>query len=519
MTYILDAAQMRAFDNNTIESHHIPSLVLMERAALACCNKIKELQPVGSKLGVLAGPGNNGGDGVAIARILHLAGYHVSLIILGDSSKYSDSLKTELDIASSYGLNIKASASDSLSQVLKSLDDCQLLVDAIFGIGQNREITGNFAQAVAYMNNSAATLLSVDIPTGFNTDTGNSLGIHASADLTVTFSFMKKGLVLSDCALHCGQITLADVGIYDNFGPEDFKSYILDEATLDYLPIRPRNANKGSQGKVLIIAGCQSIYGACYLSAEAALRAGSGLVRIYTHQANIASIQQALPEAMYTGYTSFNENELIDLLEWADTVLIGPGLSTSDIADSILSTCLKQVKVPLVIDADGINLTAHHLELLDGLTAKKIPVILTPHLKEMERLTGLPLNEINKNMEKTALDFVKKHPVTLVLKNYTTLITGENCDFFCSSGNEGLATPGSGDVLAGIITSLLGQGLSAEKAACLGAYLHGLAGSKASREKTTQGVLARDIIKELLSIAQQWQQNRHHLDGQPGKIQ
>lgn len=500
MKYILNAAQMRAFDKDTINNHHIPSLVLMERAAMACFDKISKLFSTKAKIGIFAGCGNNGGDGVAIGRLLHLAGYEVSILLLGNPNKYSDSLNEEIAIAASYKVKILSAASFGLTATLSDFDNCSLLVDAILGIGQKREVTGDFAQAVAYINNSSAQVLAVDIPTGYDTDTGSSLGPCVFADYTITFSYMKKGLILSDCALHCGQLTVADVGIYEDFGPKDFKSQLLDDDILFLLPKRPKAANKGSQGKVLIIAGSQTIYGACYLSAAAALITGSGLVRIYTHTNNIVSIQQALPEAMYTGYTSFDEEELTSLLKWADTILIGPGLSTSDLANNILCSCLNHVSVPIVIDADGINLTAQHLTLLDKLTEKGIPVVLTPHLKEMERLTGLPLNEINKNMENTALDFVKKHPVTLVLKNYTTLITGDKCNFFCTSGNEGLATPGSGDVLAGIIASFLGQGLSSQKAACLGAYVHGLSGRKASEIKGTQGLLARDIISMLPTI-------------------
>ncbi len=498
VNYILSAEEMRSFDRGTIENHHIPSLVLMERAALAVCEKIEALLAPGSEIGIFAGPGNNGGDGVAVARLLQLAGYNVSVLLLGKTAKYSDSLNAEIDIARSYDVKLVSAEEIGLSQALTHFSDCVLLVDAIFGIGLCREISGDFASAVSYINASPAAVLAVDIPSGFDTDTGNRLGCGVSADYTVTFGYMKKGLVLSDCALACGEVNVADVGIYADFGDTAFSSLLLDDAILSSLPVRAKNANKGTQGKLLIIAGSESIYGACYLSALAALTCGSGLVRIYTHEANISSIQQSLPETMYTAYRDYDPSLLTSALQWADTVLIGPGLSTSPLAAHIFADVCRQVDVPTVVDADGLNLLARQPEALLQLEAKKIPVILTPHLKEMERLTGVKTADINSNMEKTALSYVAEHAVTLVLKNFTTIIAGSHKhDYFCTSGNEGLATPGSGDVLAGIIASLLGQGLSAENAACLGAYLHGLSGTRAAEKKSTQGVLARDIIAEL----------------------
>lgn len=497
MQPILSASQMKEWDSKTIEHYGIPSLVLMERAALQVCDKLQELFPSEKSIGIIAGPGNNGGDGIAIARILHNKGMAVKALILGDSKKYSPQLRQELTIAGNYGVdivypwNIDDISTKELSKIFR---DCDVLVDAMFGIGLTRGLASEYAIAAEYINSSGKPVIAVDIPSGYDTDSGKLLGdVGVVANHTVTFAYMKKALVLGDCKTAAGEITVADVGIYCN---DNSVSLLLDDEILEGIPKRKTTANKGSCGKILVIAGSESIYGACYLSANASLVTGAGLVKIYTHQNNIESIQQALPETMYKGYTRFDKDEIIELISWADAIIIGPGLGTSDLAESILETVAENAKVPVVIDADGLNLLAENINLLDNLSSR-VPVILTPHLKEMERLCGTPLADINYNMEQVASDFSKAHNCTLVLKNHTTVITNVNTIYYCNSGNEGLATPGSGDVLAGIIGALLAQGIDAISSASAGAYIHGRAGTIASKEVGIKGLLARDIIANI----------------------
>ena len=499
MNYILDSKQMAYFDKNTTEKHGVPSMVLMEKAALSVAEYVMEVYDRRSvKVACLCGPGNNGADGVAIARLLHLAGYDVAVLVLGKPEKFSSQMNQQIAIARSYGLEIlEADDGEELSK-LASIDQASLIIDAIFGIGLSRPVEGVYKTAIEQINGADAFKIAADIPSGFSADSGKVLGLGVQADTTITFGYMKKGLLLSDCSLSCGQIELMDVGIYVEPEMENQLSCYIDQEAEGYLPQRPKNANKGSQGKILIIAGSRSIYGACYLSAKAALAAGSGLVKIYTHENNIASIQQALPEAMYAGYSSYKEEEIKSLLDWADAVLIGPGLGTETLSQQIFTTVLKYDKAPMVIDADGLNILSRNLKLLDDMAEKKIPVILTPHLKEMERLTGIDLSIINDTMEQTAIDFVEKHPCTLVLKNYTTLIAdSEGRTYFSDIGNQALATPGSGDVLAGITVSMLGQKQNSVLSAILGVYLHGRAGCRASEEYGMQGVLASHIIENM----------------------
>ncbi|MBQ7148113.1 MAG: NAD(P)H-hydrate dehydratase [Pseudobutyrivibrio sp.] len=500
MKPILSAAQMKACDTATIEQFGVPSLVLMERAALAVCESLQGDYPNAKGIGIFCGPGNNGGDGVAIARILHNKGIPVKAIVLGESKKFSPQLRQELEIAGNYGVdmvypwNIDDVSEKELS---KLFSDCDLLVDALFGIGLTRGLEGDFKIACEYINNSGNPVIAVDIPSGYSTDSGKLLGeTGVKSDVTVTFAYMKKGLILGDCKTASGKVKVADVGIYTK---DDGLAQLLDDAVLNVVPQRGITANKGTCGKVLVIAGSESIYGACYLAANAALVTGSGLVKIYTHQNNIEAIQQNLPETMYKGYTSFDEAEVLEQIKWADAIIIGPGLGTSELSARLLETVAKSAEVPVIIDADGLNLLAKNLKLLDELTAK-VPVVLTPHLKEMERLCKIPLIDINYDMEKVAKDFATEHNCIVVLKNHTTVISNVNTIFYCNSGNEGLATPGSGDVLAGIIGALLGQKLEPMKAASAGAYIHGKAGVIATQETGIKGLLARDIIANINKV-------------------
>lgn len=540
MKTILSSNQMSSTDTYNIEELGMPSLVLMERAALKCVEKICEIAKPEYEIGVICGPGNNGGDGVAIARILSNMGYKVSYTVLGKSDRYSEQLKKEIEIANNYNVNQVTSYN-----MLFDLNDCvnanddtttcktsseKIIVDAIFGIGLSREVTGEYKDAIEYINKSSATVFAVDIPSGYSADTGAMLGIGVKADYTVTFAYGKKGLFLSDCYLNKGELTVADVGIYLNnpsancsvcniskdisnsndngtfksndicaFNSDDnaHMCYLLEDSDLkQYIPATKTSDNKGSRGKVLVIAGSKNIYGACYLSAKAALSSGTGLVKIYTHVNNLNAIRAALPEAMYESYSDeINYKSLDNLLTDAKCVLIGPGIGTDIIAEELLKYVVCNAQCPIVIDADGINILSNDVNLL---ACAKSPIVLTPHLKEMNRLCGAPVKDINLNMEKYATEFCNTNNVNMILKNYTSYIVTPSADFINITGNEGMATAGSGDVLAGILASLLGQGISMDIAPALASYIHGKAGEKASIEKGKRQMLASDIIDNII---------------------
>ena len=490
MKKILSAARMQACDNKTIEDHGIPSLVLMERAALSVVQIIEKEYPEANSFAVICGPGNNGGDGVAIARILKLNSKIVNCVVIGNPEKFSNQLKQEISIAESYGLSIENKLNE------QAIEQADITIDAMFGIGLTRGLSGDYEYAAVIINQNANKVLAVDIPSGFNADCGKLLGATGvKADVTVTLAYMKKGLVLGDCKAAAGKVHVADVGIY--LDAEEKCDYIVEKDILKLIKPRPVNANKGSCGKLLIIAGSESIYGACYLSAKASLVTGTGLVKIYTHKNNIMSIQQNLPEAMYLGFDSYNKNELSNQINWADALLIGPGLGTSDVSKNILKQVLDEASVPLIVDADGLNLLADD-EMKNAFkkAAAKVPVVITPHLKEMERLTNIPVTDINYDMEKVATNFAKEYGCIVVLKNHTTTIASRDNICFVTSGNEAMATPGSGDVLAGAIASLIVQKAcpNIEVDVEAATYLHGAAGTMASEKYGTRGVLATHII-------------------------
>jgi len=493
MKIILSPSQMQECDERTINEIGIPSLVLMERAALKVAEAVETYYPDAKKFAVVCGPGNNGGDGVAVARILHLKGKEARCFVIGDEEKYTNQLAKEIEIAKNYGLKIETKIDKD------PFAWCDVAIDAMFGIGLKRGLSGDYEKAAKLINECAKATIAVDIPSGFDANCGKLLGnTGIKADLTVSFAYMKKGLILGDCKAAAGRIIIADVGIYA-VNSCQYDSLVEEDIISEIIP-RPVDANKGTCGKLLVIAGSESIYGACYLSAKAALTTGAGLVKIYTHKNNIASIQQNLPEAMYVGYDTYDGAELSKHIKWADAILIGPGLGTDDIAEKIMSQVLLEVSVPLVIDADGINLISKEpIKTLFKEAAVKVDITITPHLKEMERLTGILVSEINYNMEKVAKDFATDYKCIVVLKNHTSIVMDEQKASFIISGNEALATPGSGDVLAGTIVSLIVQKACKNTTTCVAAatYMHGLAGTKASEEMGIRKVLASDIIDYL----------------------
>ncbi|MBP5597438.1 MAG: NAD(P)H-hydrate dehydratase [Pseudobutyrivibrio sp.] len=492
MKPILSAEEMRACDQATIEKHKVPSLVLMERAAGAVANFIIDKYPESNQICVLCGPGNNGGDGVAIARLLYLAGRQVITVLMSEKEKFSGQLKEEIEIAESYGMDFVNGYDES------AIGSSDLYVDAMFGIGLTRGLSGDYLQAAKKINESEKPVVAVDIPSGYHTDCGKLLGeAGVIASHTITFAYMKKGLVLGECKGASGEVHVADVGIY--LDDTEDKAMVLEEEDLKILPKRKPTANKGSCGKILIIGGSENIYGALYLSAKAALTAGAGLTKVFTHKNNIESIRQSIPEAMFYGYEGFEEDKLIESIDWADVILMGPGLSTGKIPEEIVTTVLEKATVPLIIDADGINICANKKEALIKY-AKDNPVIITPHLKEMERLTDIPVKDINYDMESIAYNFSLKTGITVVLKNFTTVIAAKEKIFYSTSGNEALATPGSGDVLAGIITSFVAQGFKVEDCGAIGAFFHGLCGKLISQDVGIKSLLASDIIEGIKII-------------------
>lgn len=519
MKYLLDRNKMQQIDSCAIHTIGIPSLVLMERAALAAANVIKEKADKKAAILAVCGTGNNGGDGVAVARILKEWNFDVSIFFAGNEESASEETKIQLAIARKTDIKILNNT---------EIKEYNIIVDALFGIGLNREIQGMYGALIKEMNESGKRIFSIDIPSGVHSGTGKIMKIAVKAEETITFGWNKTGMVLYPGCEYAGNITVADIGfpqkVIEFVGTTAF-SYTKED--LRNLPIRNPHSNKGSYGKILVIAGSYNMSGACYFSAKAAYASGAGLVKIVTVEENRTVLQEQLPEALLFTYQSgkvTEEKEAIkELIQWATAIVIGPGIGMSEDAKKLLYDILTMAEVPVVIDADGINCLKEVYERIPSAERNKKSTsnfttgqlglgfpenfILTPHIKEMSRLGGETIEEISKDIIGTAKaavgfseDVKSKEAFTLVLKDARTVVTNGKELYINQSGNNGMATAGSGDVLTGIIAAFAAQGLSCFQAACLGVYVHGLAGDYSIKEKGHYGLMASDIIEGLYQV-------------------
>lgn len=488
MEYIVTGNEMKLLDDTTSQVFLVPSVVLMEQAAagvvrelVACFDKSKEFA-------VICGRGNNAGDGIAIARLLNQAGYRCRVYYaFGTDAAGSELFELQKNIYASYGFPVTT----DIECICKS----DVIIDSLFGTGLKRAIEGSLADVISAVNRANAYRVAVDVPSGVDSDKGHVMGSAFKADVTYTFSYKKTGLLLWPGCDYCGRVKVVPIGIDDHSfcgNPPSVRA--LDESDLKKLDDRPAHSNKGTFGKLLIIAGSRNMAGAAVLSARAAYKSGAGLVKIMTPECNRSIIQCALPEALLcTDVTSADVLEAE--LKWADAVVIGPGLSKSDDAQMLVETVLKTAEIPLVIDADALNIISESMALLKE---HKMPVIVTPHLGEMSRLTGYGIPYIQEDIIGVAGEFASLYKVVCVLKDFRTIIAAADGEAFINlSGNCGMATAGSGDVLSGIVGGLLVQWHDTKKAATYGVFIHGLAGNMAFDNTGSYGMIASDIIDGL----------------------
>lgn len=490
MIYLPTGEQMRRADLYTIEEIGVPSMVLMERAALEVVRCMEEEQLDFRRVLVICGSGNNGGDGYAIARLLHLKGHDVTIFFAGNSQKRSEENAQQAKIAAHYEI-----------PVITNLDteEYSVIIDALFGTGLKREVTGHYREILCSVNQMTGKKVAVDLPSGIHDTTGARMGIAFCADLTVAIAFPKRGLFLQEGNVCAGKILTGDIGISSETFSEGTVTFGYEKQDLFLgFPKRKKNSHKGSYGKVLMIAGSKGMSGAAYLSAKAAYAVGVGLVQIYTHEENRVILQQLLPEAIITTYDTFDSEQLEKLIQWADLIGIGCGLGKSDTAERVMQYTLKRALVPCVVDADGINILSKHMEWIEETNAL---IVLTPHMKEMSRMLQCSVKElIEQRMEKLHA-FVERYKVVCVLKDARTLVAKEHQNTYLNlSGNAAMAKAGSGDVLAGVIVGILAQQCEPYTSACLGVFLHGLAGDMARDKKGAYSVLASDLVAEISSV-------------------
>lgn len=491
MKYLVTASEMKQYDINTTEKYGMPSLVLMERAALAVTAELEKLPLYDDAVLVVCGTGNNGADGLAVARLLFLAGRNVEIVLVGNLDKMTPQCRKQLEIVQAYGL--------SVSDHIKKTVSFSAVVDAVFGVGLSRMVEGCYAELLSEMNSLGGTKVAVDMPSGISSDTGAVLGTAFRADITVTFGFEKRGLHLWPGNTYSGRVVCASIGIT----PESFCGRMPQTMALEDpdLPLllqgRPSHSNKGTYGRVLLIAGCRQMAGAAILSAKAAYTAGCGLVKVYTAEENRTSIYTGIPEAVLGTYTEqdYDPNDLKQSIEWADAVVCGPGLGQSNTAARIVQDVLRYTKGPLLLDADALNLVAVDRELLSHIPEQ---TIVTPHLCEMSRLTGKPVSAIQMELLVSAEALAREFHLICVLKDERTVVAGADGTCYLNlSGNQGMATAGSGDVLSGIIASLLAQGMEPHTAAACGVFLHGRAGDTIRGETGDRSMMASDLIRGL----------------------
>lgn len=474
MIPFLTGGQMKACDRYAIEKEGIPSRVLMERAARAA---VEALLTEGFDLScvtVAVGSGNNGGDGLAMARMLRESGYDVRVVFAGtlredgtpDPSHMSEGFREQLALLPEAVSFLTEYPADNRTSAI---------VDAIFGIGVSRPVTGRGAELIEKINASGVRVLSVDLPSGIHSDTGAVMGCAVRASVTVTIDQYKAGLLLYPGKEYAGKVLCRDIGIgtdglahmEEDLPKQSGQAPAKDSCTARtgqvltkedlaaLLPARPARSHKGTFGRVLVVAGSRAMAGAAYFAAKAAYRTGAGLVEILTPECNRVILQMLIPEAVLTVY----EEETPDIphiraaVSRADAAVIGPGLGTGDFAMTVLRAVSGALTVPAVLDADGLNLVAAHPELRDTL---QVPLIFTPHPAEASRLLGVPVGDLLADLPGSALAIAHRFGVTCVLKNAATVTATPDGDLWINqSGNSGMATGGSGDVLSGILGGLL----------------------------------------------------------------
>jgi hydroxyethylthiazole kinase-like uncharacterized protein yjeF len=491
---ILSAEEIRAWDQYTIQHEPIASVDLMERAAAACVIWLEQNGYTDKNFTVFCGKGNNGGDGLAIVRMLLVRKCSVTVHILEFGHKGTDDFQQNLArLHKLPGLDIKFIQS---KEHLHELDKDDIVIDALFGSGLNRSLEGVTAELVSHINQSGCTIISIDIPSGLFTDRSSKGNIIIKADHTLSFQCFKPAFLVAENAAFVGEVHILDIGLHpDYYSSVDTKYELTDRPTiLSLYKSRNRFSHKGHFGHALLAAGSYGKMGAAILSAKACLHSGAGLLTCHIPKSGYDIMQSSVPEAMVT--TDFNSSFLTkieDDLTKYDAIGIGPGMGTASESKMFLREILDAYRNPLVLDADALNIIASQKDFLQLIPKGSV---LTPHPKEFERLFGKTNNDFER-ME-LALQKAKELQVVIVLKGHHTLVaTPDGKGFFNSTGNAGMATAGSGDVLTGIITGLLAQDYSSVEAAIFGVYLHGLSGDIAAKKYSMEAMVAGNIVENL----------------------
>ncbi len=497
---VITAESMQKIDKSTVEVYGFPGAVLMETAGIRVAefilSRLKNMQ----RIVIIAGPGNNGGDGIVAARLLIRAGFEVSLWCTVKAGTYRGDAAINEKFYLKSGLPVsRLTTQADLEMFEEKLQKADLIVDSLLGTGANRDVSGITAEIIKAINKSDLPVLSVDIPSGVNADTGELLGYSVKADWTVTFASPKLGLMLHPGAAKAGEIIVGDINIPEKLFEKEPVELLTPPVIRSYFPDRPIDAHKGSLGRVLIVAGSPGMTGAAILTAESALKGGSGLVYLAAPKSICPVIEAKLVEVIVIelpeslpGIIDLQAAEIIlDKAQNCDALAIGPGLDTGEETAVLLNKIIQLSPLPMVLDAGALKALGSDMKTLRA--ARHMPV-LTPHPGEMARLVGISAKQVQSRRLEIALKNASFWNCNIILKGFNTIITNpEGRAAINPTGNVSLATAGSGDLLTGLITSFIAQGMPSDNAARAGAYVHGLAGDllPSGRGHSALDVLAR----------------------------
>lgn len=499
---VVTGKEMQAIDKRAISELGIPSLVLMENAGVAVVRELErefgELE--GKRCLVLVGRGNNGGDGLVIARHLLNRNVKVKVFLIAEERELSQECKFNLDIFKKLQGEVHVISEPVLSKLKINLALNDLVIDALLGTGFSGDLKGILPEVIEMVNECRTPIVSVDIPSGVDPTTGAVQGKAVRSALTVVLGFLKTGLLLYPGREYCGKLRVVDIGIPKSLA-SNIKRHLTSDRIMDHLPVRPGWGHKGTFGHCLVVAGSRSMTGAAYLTSHALLRTGAGLVTLAVPESirdqyppgEIITVPIAESGTGCLGVSSIDQ--LLKYTEKKDVLVIGPGLGVESELENVVRALLENWQEPLVLDADGLD------QIRDQSWLQAIPAsvrrkwVFTPHPGELARLLKMSAADINANRMEIAWSTYQELGVNLVLKGAPTIIAGDNRIYINSTGNPALGTAGTGDVLTGIIGGLLAQGMDPFMAAAAGAYVHGKAGDYLSCKYGNRGIIASDLLR------------------------
>lgn len=492
MFEIFSANQCKEMDKQAINEVGIPGIVLMENAAIAI---FRELADKGESFLILCGKGNNGGDALALCRHLILKSKKVKVYIISENQNYTDDFRVNLSIIEKLVdkkdiLYIK-SENDIDENVIYDFRSFDILVDGIFGVGLNKELTGMFKRIIEYVNLYAKFIASIDTPSGLDCDLGIERGIAVRADVTYTFEVIKQGFLNYKAINYLGNMKVFKIGVPEHIKKNNSGNfYILEEREYkQLLDKRKVYGHKGSYGRALVMAGRKGFTGAAFITTECTVRAGAGLTTLICSEEVQTALSTRLIEAMTL---TCNDSNVVELIKSASSIAFGPGIGTEEREERLLEKVISKSKCPVVIDADGITLIGKNKSLLNNLKGR---AIITPHPGEMARFLGITVEEVESNRVNIAKEVANQYGIVVLLKGYNTVISNGKDVYINPTGNSKMASGGMGDALTGIINAFLSQGVKLEQAALVGAYIHGKIADRLGTQVYI--VNARDIINEL----------------------